>query len=60
LALAIWVAGHLDALSLGKEVGTALGVNRPLVLGLSLLALSLGGIAMVWTDRYRELLQVFA
>lgn len=39
LALAIWVAGHLDALSLGKEVGTALGVNRPLVLGLSLLAI---------------------
>lgn len=30
------------------------------ILGLSLLALSLGGIAMVWTDRYRELLQVFA
>ena len=25
----------------------------------SLLALSLGGIAMVWTDRYRELLAVF-
>ncbi|MDI1366198.1 MAG: flagellar biosynthetic protein FliR [bacterium] len=29
------------------------------ILGLSLLALSLGGIAMVWTDRYRELLAVF-
>ena len=30
------------------------------ILGLSLLALSLGGIAMVWTDRYRELLNVFS
>jgi len=29
------------------------------ILGLSLLALSLGGIAMVWTDRYRDLLSVF-
>ncbi|MFY8209405.1 MAG: flagellar biosynthetic protein FliR, partial [Caulobacter sp.] len=29
------------------------------ILGLSLLALSLGGIAMVWTDRYRELLDIF-
>jgi flagellar biosynthetic protein FliR len=29
------------------------------ILGLSLLALSLGGIAMVWTDRYRELLMIF-
>ena len=29
------------------------------ILGLSLLALSLGGIAMVWTDRYRDLLAVF-
>jgi flagellar biosynthetic protein FliR len=37
-------------------------VTSPLsvILGLSLLALSLGGIAMVWTDRYRALLQVFA
>ncbi len=36
-------------------------VTSPLsvILGLSLLALSLGGIAMVWTDRYRELLAVF-
>ncbi|ALL14040.1 flagellar biosynthetic protein FliR [Caulobacter henricii] len=29
------------------------------ILGLSLLALSLGGIAMVWTDRYRDLLLIF-
>lgn len=29
------------------------------ILGLSLLALSLSGIAMVWTDRYRELLDIF-
>ena len=29
------------------------------ILGLSLLGLSLGGIAMVWTDRYRELLAMF-
>ena len=29
------------------------------ILGLSLLALSLGGIAMVWSDRYRDLLSVF-
>jgi flagellar biosynthetic protein FliR len=29
------------------------------ILGLSLLALSLGGIAMVWTDRYRDLLMIF-
>jgi flagellar biosynthetic protein FliR len=29
------------------------------IFGLSLLALSLGGIAMVWSDRYRELLAVF-
>jgi flagellar biosynthetic protein FliR len=36
-------------------------VTSPLsvILGLSLLGLSLGGIAMVWTDRYRELLAVF-
>lgn len=36
-------------------------VTSPLsvILGLSLLGLSLGGIAMVWTDRYRELLSVF-
>ena len=37
-------------------------VTSPLsvILGLSLLALSLGGIAMVWTDRYRELLEIFS
>jgi flagellar biosynthetic protein FliR len=29
------------------------------ILGLSLLALSLGGIAMVWTERYRDLLMIF-
>jgi flagellar biosynthetic protein FliR len=29
------------------------------ILGLSLLALSLGGVAMVWTDRYRDLLMIF-
>jgi flagellar biosynthesis protein FliR len=36
-------------------------VTSPLsvILGLSLLGLSLGGIAMVWTDRYRELLAMF-
>jgi flagellar biosynthetic protein FliR len=36
-------------------------VTSPLsvILGLSLLGLSLGGIAMVWTDRYRDLLAVF-
>ncbi|MBC7667400.1 MAG: flagellar type III secretion system protein FliR [Gemmatimonadaceae bacterium] len=36
-------------------------VTSPLsvILGLSLLGLSLGGIAMVWSDRYRELLAVF-
>jgi len=36
-------------------------VTSPLsvILGLSLLALSLGGIAMVWSDRYRDLLGVF-
>ncbi|MDT7839054.1 FecCD family ABC transporter permease [Aquabacterium sp. OR-4] len=39
LALAVWVAGQLDALSLGQDLGMALGVNRPRVLGLSLLAI---------------------
>ena len=36
-------------------------VTSPLsvILGLSLLGLSLGGIAMVWADRYRDLLAVF-
>ena len=36
-------------------------VTSPLsvILGLSLLGLSLGGIAMVWTDRYRDLLTIF-
>jgi len=36
-------------------------VTSPLsvILGLSLLGLSLGGIAMVWTDRYRDLLAMF-
>jgi flagellar biosynthetic protein FliR len=36
-------------------------VTSPLsvILGLSLLGLSLGGIAMVWSDRYRDLLAVF-
>jgi flagellar biosynthetic protein FliR len=36
-------------------------VTSPLsvILGLSLLGLSLGGIAMVWTDHYRDLLSVF-
>lgn len=36
-------------------------VTSPLsvILGLSLLGLSLGGIAMVWTDRYRDLLALF-
>ena len=36
-------------------------VTSPLsvILGLSLLGLSLGGIAMVWTDRFRDLLAVF-
>jgi flagellar biosynthetic protein FliR len=29
------------------------------ILGLSLLALSLGGIAMVWSERYRDLLLIF-
>ena len=29
------------------------------ILGLSLLALSLGGIAMVWSERYRDLLMIF-
>lgn len=36
-------------------------VTSPLsvILGLSLLGLSLGGIAMVWADRYRDLLAMF-
>jgi flagellar biosynthetic protein FliR len=36
-------------------------VTSPLsvILGLSLLGLSLGGIAMVWTDHYRDLLAMF-
>jgi flagellar biosynthetic protein FliR len=36
-------------------------VTSPLsvILGLSVLGLSLGGIAMVWTDRYRDLLALF-
>ena len=36
-------------------------VTSPLsvILGLSLLGVSLGGIAMVWTDRYRDLLAIF-
>jgi flagellar biosynthesis protein FliR len=36
-------------------------VTSPLsvILGLSLLGLSLGGIAMVWSDRYRDLLAMF-
>lgn len=36
-------------------------VTSPLsvILGLSLLGLSLGGIAMVWADRYRDLLALF-
>lgn len=41
LALAIHVAGHLDALGLGTDMGTALGVHRHRILGLSLLAIVL-------------------
>ena len=31
----------------------------PLTLGLSIFALSLGGIGVVWADRYRDLLANF-
>jgi ferric enterobactin transport system permease protein len=41
LALATYVAGHLDALGLGQDLGTALGVHRRATLGLSLLAIVL-------------------
>lgn len=41
LALALHVAGPLDALGLGAELGGALGVHRPRVLGLALLAIVL-------------------
>lgn len=41
LVLAMYVAGHLDALGLGADLGTALGVNRHRILGLSLLAIVL-------------------
>jgi ferric enterobactin transport system permease protein len=41
LALAVYVAGHLDALGLGADMGAALGVHRPRILGLSLLAIVL-------------------
>ncbi|MCW5655490.1 iron ABC transporter permease [Hydrogenophaga sp.] len=41
LALAIYVAGHLDAMGLGNEMGAALGVHRNRILGLSLLAIVL-------------------
>lgn len=41
LALALYVASHLDALGLGQDMGLALGVHRPLTLGLSLLAIVL-------------------
>jgi iron complex transport system permease protein len=41
LALAVYVAGHLDALGLGSDLGAALGVNRHRILGLSLLAIVL-------------------
>jgi iron complex transport system permease protein len=39
LALALYVARHLDALGLGQELGAAMGVHRTRVLGLSLLAI---------------------
>ena len=41
LALALYVADHLDALGLGQELGSALGVHRHRTLGLSLLAIVL-------------------
>lgn len=41
LALAVYVADHLDALGLGADMGTALGVHRHRILGLSLLAIVL-------------------
>jgi len=41
LALAMYVAGHLDALGLGPDMGSALGVRRHRILGLSLLAIVL-------------------
>ncbi|MDZ7938996.1 MAG: iron ABC transporter permease [Rhodoferax sp.] len=41
LALAVYVAKHLDALSLGQDFGKALGVHRQRILGLSLLAIVL-------------------
>jgi iron complex transport system permease protein len=41
LALAVYVVGHLDALGLGADMGTALGVHRHRILGLSLLAIVL-------------------
>lgn len=40
-SLAVYVAGHLDALGLGADMGTALGVHRHRILGLSLLAIVL-------------------
>lgn len=39
LALGVFVVGHLDALSLGADLGSALGVHRHRILGLSLLAI---------------------
>ncbi len=41
LALAVYVADHLDALGLGPDLGSALGVHRGRILGLSLLAIVL-------------------
>jgi ABC-type Fe3+-siderophore transport system permease subunit len=41
LALALYVADHLDALGLGQDLGSALGVHRNRILGLSLLAIVL-------------------
>lgn len=41
LALALYVARHLDALGLGQDLGRALGVHRHRILGLSLLAIVL-------------------
>ena len=46
LALAVYVAGHLDALGLGQDLGAALGVHRQRILGLALLAIVLlAGVA---------------
>jgi iron complex transport system permease protein len=41
LGLAVYVSSHLDALGLGQDLATALGVHRHAILGLSLLAIVL-------------------